>query len=297
MTFALVIGCNGQLAQELARCEWPSGWKPIFLGRDEIDLAHPIRAATAVIERKPELVINAAAYTAVDRAESQPDLAIRVNAEAPAAIASECAAHEIPFVTISTDYVFDGASTVPYVEGDSVRPINVYGRSKAEGEAAVREAGGPHLILRTSWVFSAYGSNFVRTMLRLAADRESINVVADQRGRPTAAGDLAHAVIVASELLLRDLSYSGTYHVANAGETTWYDFAAAIFAGAKARGRHVPQLKPITTEQYPTPARRPANSVLSTDAFEHRFGLILRPWRQALDDVLEEAMAESTMKV
>jgi dTDP-4-dehydrorhamnose reductase len=296
MTRALVIGRNGQLARELARSEWPNGWRPVFSGRDEIDLAHPANAASAVIERKPELVINAAAYTAVDKAESEPELATRINAEAPAAIASACAAQEIPFVTISSDYVFDGAKTVPYVEDDSVRPINVYGRSKAEGEAAVRKAGAPHLILRTSWVFSAHGSNFVHTMLRLA-DRETINVVADQRGRPTAAGDLAHAIIVASELLLRDHSYSGTYHVANAGETTWYDFAAAIFAFAKGRGRAVPQIRPITTEQYPTPARRPANSVLSIDAFEYRFGVILRPWRQALDEVLEEAMAESGMKV
>jgi dTDP-4-dehydrorhamnose reductase len=199
-------------------------------------------------------------------------------------------------VTISTDYVFDGETTAPYVEGDPVRPINVYGRSKAEGEVAVRAAGAPYLILRTSWVFSAHGSNFVRTMLRLA-DRKNINVVADQRGRPTAAGDLADAIIVAGELLLRDRSYSGTYHVANTGETTWYDFAAAIFAVAEGRGRAVPQIRPITTEQYPTPARRPANSVLSTDALEHRFGVILRPWRQALDEVLEEAMAESGMKV
>jgi dTDP-4-dehydrorhamnose reductase len=296
MTRALVIGRNGQLARELARSEWPNGWRPAFSGRDEIDLAHPADAASAVMERKPELVINVAAYTAVDKAESEPELANRVNAEAPAAIAMACAANEIPFITISTDYVFDGAKTVPYVEGDSVSPINVYGRSKAEGEVAVRAAGGPHQILRTSWVFSAHGSNFVRTMLRLA-DRETINVVADQRGRPTAAGELAHAVIVASELLLRDHSYSGTYHVANAGETTWYDFAAAIFAFAKRRGRAVPRLRPITTEQYPTPARRPANSVLSTDAFEHRFGMILRPWRQALDEVLEEATADSGMKV
>jgi dTDP-4-dehydrorhamnose reductase len=296
MTRALVIGRNGQLARELARAEWPSEWRPVFLGRDEIDLAHPGNAARAAMEHRPELVINAAAYTAVDRAESEPELAIRINAEAPAAIASACAANEIPFVTISTDYVFDGANIVPYVEGDPVRPINVYGRSKAEGEAAVREAGGPHLILRTSWVFSAHGNNFVRTMLRLA-DRETITVVADQRGRPTAAGDLAHAIIIASELLMRDHSYSGTYHVANAGEATWYDFAVAIFDRVKARGRSVPQVKPITTEQYPTPAQRPANSALSTDAFERRFGLPLRPWRQALDHVLEEAMAESAMNV
>lgn len=287
----LVLGRTGQLARELARADWPAEWQPEFSGRDEIDLSLPESAAGAVADRGPGLVINAAAYTAVDKAESEPDLAHRINALAPGAVAVACAGSNIPFVTVSTDYVFDGSKNGAYSEDDPTAPTSAYGSSKAQGERLVREASGLHLILRTSWVFSATGTNFVRTMLRLAGEREILGIVADQRGRPTAASDLAAAIVIASEALLRDPAFSGTYHVANAGTTTWYDFASAIFEKAQARGARMPSLHAISTSEYPTPARRPRNSELATDKFERAFGHTFRHWRAPLAEVLDELLA------
>lgn len=285
---ALVLGKTGQLARELERSRWPDGWVVAFAPRAEIDLAQPDGAAKAVLERAPGLVINAAAYTAVDKAESEPDLARAVNGLAPGAVASACADLDIPFVTVSTDYVFDGSKNGAYTEQDATAPASAYGRTKAEGEERVRHAQPWHAILRTSWVFSSFGSNFVRTMLRLGAERPLLRVVADQHGRPTAAGDLAKAVILAGEALLRDRGVSGTYHVANAQPTTWHGFATAIFDGARQRGACVPDnIEPIGTADYPTPARRPANSVLDCMKFERTFSMPLRSWRPGLDEVLD----------
>jgi len=286
----LVLGKTGQLARELARSVWPAGWQPQFSNRTTIDLSQPEQAAAAVEQRAPELVINAAAYTAVDEAESEPELALRINAEAPAAIAAVCAQRNIPFVTVSTDYVFDGSKPAPYTEGDEVRPASAYGRSKAEGEARIRAAHDWHLILRTSWVFSAHGSNFVKTMLRLGAEREQLGVVADQRGKPTSASDLAKAVIAASASMVENRALAGTYHAANSQVTTWHDFAQAIFDGAKARSARTPQLRAIGTADFPTPARRPANSELATEKFERAFNYRLRPWREPLAEVLDELL-------
>lgn len=293
---ALVLGRTGQLACELQRKSWPADWVVEFASRGEIDLAEPDRAAGAVAERAPGIVINAAAYTAVDKAESEPGLAATVNALTPAAVAAVCNRLRIPFVTISTDYVFDGSKQGPYTEDDAVCPASAYGRSKAEGERLVRAAHDNHLILRTSWVFSAFGSNFVRTMLRLGGERTALSVVADQKGRPTSASDLASAVIAASTALVGDRGLAGTYHVANAEPTTWYGFASAIFEGAKARGARTPELlKPISTAEYPTAARRPANSELDTQKFEATFGASLRGWRPALADVLDELLSPTNI--
>jgi dTDP-4-dehydrorhamnose reductase len=288
----LVLGKTGQLARELERSQWPQAWDVAFAARDSIDLAQPDLAAKAVLERTPDLVINAAAYTAVDKAESEPELARAVNGLAPGAIAAVCADLGVPFVTVSTDYVFDGWKNGPYTEEDAIAPASVYGRSKAEGEERIRSAQPWHAILRTSWVFSPFGSNFVRTMLRLGVDRPLLRVVADQHGRPTAAGDLAKAVIVATGALVRDRAVSGTYHVANAEPTTWHSFATAIFAGAKRRGAHVPDnVEQIGTADYPTPARRPPNSELNSTKFEQTFSMPMRSWRPALDEVLDTLLS------
>jgi dTDP-4-dehydrorhamnose reductase len=268
-----------------------------FAPRDEIDLAEPDLAAEEVAARTPDIVINAAAYTAVDKAESEPELATRVNALGPAAIAAVCHRLKISFVTLSTDYVFDGSKQGPYSEEDAVCPASAYGRSKAEGERLIRAVHDNHLILRTSWVFSRFGSNFVRTMLRLGGERSVLSVVSDQRGRPTAASDLASAVIGASKAIVDDRGVAGTYHVANAEATTWYGFASAIFEGAKARGARTPELlKPIRTAEYPTAAMRPANSELDTRKFEATFGISLGGWRAALADVLDELLSPAEIR-
>lgn len=291
----MIVGRTGQLARALARSPWPPGWRAEFAGRDAIDLADPQAAAASVSAVAPDLVINAAAYTAVDKAEGEPELADTVNATSPGAIAAGCARMKIPFVTISTDYVFDGAKSGAYVEGDQTHPIGAYGRSKALGERLVRGAHDRHLILRTSWVFSAFGSNFVRTMLRLGAERKTLKVVADQRGKPTSAGDLAAGVIAAGTALADDARVAGTYHVANAGPTSWHEFALAIFEGAEMRGATVPdEVLPIATAEYPTAAKRPMNSELGCELFEHRFGLRQRDWRLALKDVLDELLTPAT---
>jgi len=287
----LVVGKTGQLARELQRASWPQGWAVDFADRTVIDLAAPEAAAAAVLDAAPNLVVNAAGYTAVDKAEREPDLAHTVNALSPGAMASACARLNIPFVALSTDYVFDGGKRGAYTEDDPVAPLGAYARSKERGEELVRAALGRHLILRTSWVFSAFGTNFVRTMLRIGAERPSVGVVADQRGKPTAAADLAGAVIAASAELARDPGAAGTYHLANAGPVSWYDFAVAIFDGAKSRGAKVPEtVRAITTAEYPTPAARPANSELACDKFEHRFHMRLRSWRETLPDVLDELL-------
>ncbi|MBV9571535.1 MAG: dTDP-4-dehydrorhamnose reductase [Alphaproteobacteria bacterium] len=287
----LVLGKTGQLARELARAAWPAGWQTEFAGCDQINLSIPENSAEAIADRKPSLVINAAAYTAVDKAESEPELAMRINALAPGAIASACASSNIPFVTVSTDYVFDGSKNGPYWEDDPISPVSAYGRSKAEGERLTRAANDLHLILRTSWVFSATGANFVRTMLRLAAERETLDIVADQRGCPTAAADLAAAIVKASAAMMSNPALAGTYHVANAGAVTWYNFAAAIFEQATARGKRAPALRAISSSEYPTPARRPANSELATAKFESAFGHTFRHWRAPLAEVLDELLA------
>jgi dTDP-4-dehydrorhamnose reductase len=284
----LVIGKEGQLARELARARWPANWSVTFARHPELDLRFPDKAAAAVAAAAPDVVVNAAAYTNVELAESESELALLINATGPAAVASACAKIGAPLLAVSTDYVFDGKKPGPYLEDDPVNPIGAYGRSKAEGEARIRETLPEHLILRTSWLFSPFGTNFVRTMMRLGGERPVLRVVADQRGSPTSAGDLAHAIIAVCAAMKAGKGRFGTYHVANAGATSWYEMATAIFEGLAARGEPVPEVVPITAAEYPTKAARPANSVLDCGRIASTFGVTLRPWRDALDECVKE---------
>jgi dTDP-4-dehydrorhamnose reductase len=240
--------------------------------------------------QRPDLAINLAAYTAVDRAESEAEAAWAVNCTGAMHIAAGCADRGIPLVHLSTDYVFDGYKDGPYREDDPVNPLGVYGASKEAGERAVREALRRHIILRTSWVYGAFGQNFVKTMLRLGAERETLRVVADQHGCPTAAADIASALVALAQQVAAGEERWGTYHFAGAGATTWHGFAEAIFDLALPyRGRR-PRVEPIATEQYPTPARRPRNSVLDCSKIADAFGIRPAPWRPALAAVIRELL-------
>lgn len=273
----LVFGESGQVARELA-----ARASVLTLSRDKADLMDPAACAAAIRLRRPRVVINAAAWTAVDKAETEEEAATTVNAHAPGAMAAECAAQGIPFVHISTDYVFDGSGTAPWTPDSPTGPLSAYGRSKLKGEEAVRAAGGPHVILRTSWVFSAHGANFVKTMLRLGAERPTLRVVADQWGAPTPAAAIAAACLTIADRLVTAPHLSGTHHFAGTPDTTWAGFARAIMEAARLPA----QVEDIATADYPTPARRPANSRLDCTALTRDFGIPRPDWRAALADVL-----------
>ena len=252
------------------------------LARSEVDITDAAAVAAAV--RGADFVANCAAYTAVDKAETERDQAFAVNATGPGVIARACAEAGAALLHISTDYVFRGDGDRPWREDDPIAPLSVYGESKAAGEAAVREALPRHVILRTAWVFAAHGNNFVRTMLRLGAERPELRIVADQRGGPTAAADIAAAILAIRERALAPgFDGWGTFHFAGAPATTWHDFAAAIFAE---KGGAAPALHPIATSDYPTPARRPSNSVLDCGKIGRVFGLAQPDWRRALSAVV-----------
>jgi dTDP-4-dehydrorhamnose reductase len=283
-----IIGKNGQLARCLAE-ERPDGVDAIFLSRDQFDLAMPAAAMPVLEQVKPDLVINAAAYTAVDKAESEPEAAFAINRDGAAAVAAFCGAHGLPLIHISTDYVFDGGNPAPYREDAPPAPLNVYGASKLAGELAVREAARRVLILRTSWVYSAYGQNFVKTMMRLAEQRGRVRVVADQHGCPTSAHDLARAVWHVARTAAAwppETPFWGIYHYAGHGATTWAGFAEAIFATTGPGLSRTPAIERITSGEYPTPAARPQNSVLDCSKFQQIFHLAPRPWRQSLSTVM-----------
>lgn len=282
---ALVFGATGQLAQEL-RARLPEA---VFLSRAEADQMDPAACAAKVAGFDGDLVINAAAWTAVDKAEAEEAAALIVNGETPGAIARAAAAKGLPFLHVSTDYVFDGAGTRPFAPDHPTAPLGAYGRTKLAGEEAIRAAGGQHAILRTSWVFSAHGNNFVKTMLRLGAARESLTVVADQIGGPTPAGAIAEALIVMGRAMLADPAKGGIYHFSGAPDVSWADFAREIFA---ASGIKV-TVTDITTDQYPTPAKRPSNSRLDCESLKADFGITRPDWRAALADVLKEIGAQS----
>lgn len=285
----LVTGGTGQVGTELQRLALPSGWRIVAPSRDRLDLGDPASIEAAVRERRWAAIINAGAYTAVDQAESDVVTAWRVNALAPAALAATAAAADIPVVHVSTDYVFPGDRTGAWEVDDPVGPLGVYGASKLAGELAVRTAQPRHAIIRTAWVVSAHGRNFVKTMLRLAADRDELRVVADQHGSLTAAGDLAEALATMAMRLAQDAAApTGTFHFANHGPTTWHGVAEAIFAASAARGGPSARVVPIGSADYPTPARRPANSLLSTRRITQDYGIAPRDWRDALDDILDE---------
>lgn len=274
----LVIGKTGQVATELALLEPDAR----YVSRDEVDLAKPTQLAAFLKATPARAIINAAAYTAVDRAEQERDLAMAVNGAAVGTMAEHAAAHDIPLVHISTDYVFDGQGTDPHKPDDPVAPLGVYGQSKLAGEALIRNAGGQHVILRTSWVFSAHGNNFVKTMLRLSETRDALNVVDDQIGGPTPARSIAQAVLAITGAL-RGGQTGGTYHFAGAPVTSWAGFARETFARA---GRDV-TVTGIPTTDYPTPATRPLNSRLDCTTLETDFGIKPADWQAELAHILK----------
>jgi len=276
----LVFGSTGQVAQELRKI-LPDAQ---FLGRADADLTAPELCAEAIRAVAPDAVINAAAYTAVDRAETEEETAALVNGAAPGAMARACAGLGIPLVHISTDYVFDGAGTRPFAPDMPVAPLGAYGRTKLAGETAVQAAGGAHAILRTSWVFSAHGGNFVKTMLRLSETRDRLTVVADQIGGPTPARGIAEACVTIAHRLIARPALSGVYHYSGAPDASWADFARAVFAAA---GRSV-VVEDIPTSAYPTPAERPANSRMDCAATETVFGIARPDWGAAVNDVMKE---------
>lgn len=279
-----VIGRGGQVARALVRAAAGSGSQLVARGRPELDLSNLDSTARFLAETRPDIVVNAAAYTAVDKAETEPGLAFRANAEGPARLATLCGHFKIPLIHLSTDYVFDGTARVPNREDDAIAPLGIYGASKAAGETAIRAAHPQHIILRTSWVYSPDGSNFVKTMLRLGGEREVVRVVGDQTGCPTSADHIATAILDIARQVAKDRTNApwGTYHLTGRGETTWHDFAAEIFRLTANKGWPRPRLERITTAEYPTPARRPAYSVLDNTKVERAFGIRLPDWRSSL---------------
>ena len=285
----VVTGREGQVVRSLIERGAMARVTVIPLGRPELDLAGPADAiAAAVAAEKPDLLVSAAAYTAVDKAESERDLAFAINEHGARALAAAACHADVPLIHLSTDYVFDGFGDGPYAEDDATAPNGVYGASKLAGEQAAL-AGQPNsAVLRTAWVYSPFGSNFVKTMLRLAGGRDEISVVADQRGNPTSALDIADGILtVARHLRERsDSSHRGLFHMSGAGEATWAEFAEAIFAASQELGGPTARVKHIATSDYPTAARRPANSRLNTDKLANAHGVRLPDWRQSLKDVV-----------
>ena len=286
----LIFGGGGQLGQELTARAARAGMPVVALGRDQADISDRGQVAEAIGSVKPGVVINAAAYTNVDRAEKEPDVAMRANQAGPAVLAEQCAVIGLPLIHFSTDYVFDGEKVGAYREDDPVAPLGVYGRSKLAGEEAIRALHADHLILRVAWVYGRYGTNFLKTMLRLGQEREELSVVADQYGCPTSTEDIAEAVIRLAALAMRgDLPF-GTYHFTGTGETTWYGFASAIMKDAAEITGRSAAVTPISSSDYPTIAKRPANSVLDSSLFERTFGFRARPWQEATRQVVADLL-------
>jgi dTDP-4-dehydrorhamnose reductase len=290
----LVTGAGGMTGAEVSEQANAFGWKVRPLTRENLDITDASAVDDAVAEFHPHVVVNCAAYTAVDRAESEPAIAEAVNSGGARNLARAAARVEAPIIHVSTDYVFDGQSREPYDIDSPTAPIGVYGRTKLGGEQAVLEENPASAIVRTSWVFSHRGANFVRTMLRLGSERDEVKVVNDQIGRPTSAFDLGGALIQVANTLYENKNAAGIYHFANEGEATWFDFAEAIFEEARSRGSaKTPRVVPIPTTEFPTPAKRPAYSVLDTTSFTNRFKVTPRPWRSALRDTIEHAFRDA----
>ncbi|AOS97193.1 dTDP-4-dehydrorhamnose reductase [Microbulbifer aggregans] len=292
----LLFGANGQVGRACQELMAGPEFELLPITRREADLSNPAEAYEAVVSREPQLVINASAYTAVDKAESEPELAQSVNGDSVAAMGKACAKVDIPLIHISTDYVFDGQGSKPYKEEDPVNPMGVYGATKLAGEQALEAGSNKVVILRSSWVFGEYGSNFVKTMLRLGASRPELGVVSDQVGKPTYATDIA-SVILSLTRIYRDTGDLpwGIYHCSNQGTCSWYDFACEIFNQAESQGflESSPAVKPITTGQYPTPAARPAYSVLDCSKLERLLGAPLSHWQVGLERMLSHLAASA----
>jgi dTDP-4-dehydrorhamnose reductase len=289
----LIAGKNGQLARCLHDLAMRQDVPVVAVGRPELDLESGDSVAGVVTAAKPSVIINAAAYTAVDQAESNEASAFRINRDGAAALATVAARMNIPFVHVSTDYVFDGSKQAEYDETDSPAPLNVYGASKLAGEIAVMSACPYATVIRSAWIYSPYGTNFVRTIVRLSQTRPIVRVVDDQRGNPTSALDLAAALLRIARLSqnVDSGATAGIYHIVGEGEATWHSFAAAIFDGLGCRGLQVPRLEAISTEEYPTPARRPSNTRLDSSKAERVFGIQMPSWRHSLERCLDQLVA------
>jgi dTDP-4-dehydrorhamnose reductase len=288
----MVTGGSGQLATSLAHL---GGDRIHRAGRPEFDFDVPETIEAVFRQSQPDLVVNAAAYTAVDAAETNEAAATRANRDGPEELARLCAAAGVPLIHVSTDYVYDGTKSSPYIESDPTAPRSVYGATKLAGEAAVLASGARAIVLRTAWVYAATGRNFVRTMLALGQTRDELRVVADQHGCPTAAGDLALAILAIATRIEADGwrdSHAGVFHAAGSGETTWHGLALAVFEEASRHGKQVPsKVLAIPTAEYPTPARRPANSRLDCSRLQAEFGIRLPHWRDSLTHTIDEIFA------
>lgn len=295
----LVTGTNGQVDTSLqALADTLDDIELIRIGLPEADLSRPETLRAPVLAARPDVIISSAAYTMVDKAESEPDLAQAINGDGPGALARLAAELDIPILHLSTDYVFAGNKDGIYVETDPTGPQSVYGVTKLSGEDQIRAATPNHVVLRTAWVYSPFGNNFVKTMLRLGETRDELNVVADQYGCPTYAPEIARALIHVARRVTKaaDPSLRGVFHLTGQGETNWAGFAEAIFKGAAARGGKMVKVNPIPSSQYPTPAKRPANSRLSGARLKAVYGLELDPWRTSLDACLDALLSERRMR-
>jgi len=291
----LVLGTAGQVGRELLRSFADCG-EVLAHDRNSVDLAIPDQVRAIVRETSPEIILNAAAYTAVDRAESEPELAMAVNGHAPGILAEEALRAGSLLVHYSTDYVFDGSKTKPWSEADTPHPLNVYGASKLAGEEAIQQVGGKYLIFRTSWVYGPHGNNFLRTMLRLGRERDQLSIVDDQYGAPTSSTELARSTRVVVGAVLanqNDTGWEGLYHMTCSGCVSWFGFAKAIFARSAEQLERAPALKAIAASDFHAKAKRPANSVLSNQKLLDQFGVRLAPWERALDEVMGMLYAAS----
>ena len=292
----LVLGADSQVGLELGARARQLGVPLHAARRGEVDIVDAAQVGAAIARISPSLLVNTAAYTDVDRAEVEIDEAFRANATGPGIVAAQCAQARVALLHISTDYVFDGAKPTAYTEDDPVAPLNVYGRSKAEGETAVRRSLARHVILRTSWIYGIYGTNFLKTMMRLARERDELRIVDDQRGSPTGSADIAEAILGIARRVAADESAWGTYHFAGAGVTSWHGFAAEIVAAQAAVTDRRPDVVAIATCEYPRPARRPANSALDCSRFVQTFGVRAADWRERTRGVVAALLDRSSTR-
>lgn len=287
----LITGGNGQVGWELAQCAAPPEYTIHALTRAQLDITNPQQVDVAIAEYKPDVVINTAAYTAVDKAEQEIEQAFAINRDGAKVLAEACTKAQLPLIHLSTDYVFDGKQQQPYREQDAVAPINQYGASKWAGEEAVRAACEQHIILRVSGVFSSHGNNFVKTILRLAQERETLRIVADQTICPTPAADIAQVILMISKQIINNKKIWGTYHYCSAEPTSWHYFAENIVSLAKQyKPLKVQEIQAITTEEFPTPAQRPRYSVLDCSKLQKNFNIPQRPWHAGLAEVIKILM-------
>jgi dTDP-4-dehydrorhamnose reductase len=283
-----VTGKEGQVARSMIALGPDMGVEIIAVGRPDVDLLDPASILPALEAARPDAIVSAAAYTAVDKAETEKDAAFAINAAGAGAVAQAARALGVPVLHLSTDYVFDGSKAERYLESDPTGPTSVYGASKLEGERQVAAATDDHAIFRTTWVYSPYGANFLKTMLRLGETRDALSVVGDQFGCPTSAEDIARAMILAAQTMVEsdDETYRGVFHLTGSGEANWADFAREIFACAEKFGRKPVTVSAITSDQYPSPVKRPANSRLSGEKLQQIYGIVLPPWRQSTAKVV-----------